>query len=70
MRTFRGQSPHREAMAKLPHWCDEASVAYWRHESQAWPSWEYATDQLVTHGRLSHVSHPSQEQAQGRIVVT
>jgi hypothetical protein len=29
MQAYRVGSPHREAMRKLPHWCDEAAVARW-----------------------------------------
>ena len=39
MKTFRGNSPHREAMQKLAGWCDEASFAHWEQDSTAWPSW-------------------------------
>jgi hypothetical protein len=29
IRTFVPASPHKEAMQKLPHWCDEAAFADW-----------------------------------------
>jgi len=68
MKTFRGNSPHREAMQKLAGWCDEASFAHWEQDSTAWPSWEYASEQLRSSGRLSKVLHPSENHNAGRIV--
>jgi heme-degrading monooxygenase HmoA len=70
MKSFRSQFPHREAMSRLAHWCDEASVAHWVQESQERPSWEQAVDQLLRSGRLSKVAHPSKDQEEGRIIVT
>ena len=69
MKAFRIRSPHREAMPKLAHWCDEASLAHWVQESKEPPSWEQATERLAALGRLSKVSHPSQDQDEGRISI-
>ncbi len=35
-------APRREAMQKLPHWCDEAAFADWEQDTADWPSWETA----------------------------
>ena len=70
MKAFRGRSPHRDAMARLARWCDEASYAHWLEPSDEWPTWEQGAQRLATTGRLSKVDHPSAEQAQGRIVIT
>src|SRR5262245_51846790 len=70
MKAFRAQSPHREAMARLAHWCDEASYAHWLQESSQLPGWEEGAQRLSTTGRLSKVSHPSPDQAAGRIAIT
>ena len=40
IRAFVPASPHREAMQKLPHWCDEAAFADWEQDTADWPSWE------------------------------
>lgn len=67
MKAFRDAPPHREAMRKLRHWCDEAAVGHWIHERDNRPGWEEAAAHLAEHGRLSRVSHPSQAQQAGRI---
>lgn len=69
MKAFRGRSPHREIMAKLPHWCDEAAVGHWIHQGDELPSWEAGVERLAAEGRLSRVLHPSAEQKAGRISV-
>ena len=70
MAVFRGQSPHREAMARLPQWCDEASVAHWIEEAAEWSSWDRAARRLQEQGRLSLVLHPSAAHADGRIDIS
>jgi hypothetical protein len=60
-------SPHKEAMQKLPHWCDEAAFADWEQDTADWPSWETATQKLVATGRLVDVLHPSEQQKAGVI---
>lgn len=70
MRAFRAAAPHKNAMRKLPYWCDEASYAHWEDEAHDLPSWEYATEKLSVGGRLSNVLYPSADHKAGRIVVT
>jgi hypothetical protein len=67
IRTFVPASPHREAMQKLPHWCDEAAFADWEQENADWPSWETAAERLAASGRLVNVLHPSEQHRAGRI---
>ena len=67
MAAFRAASPHREAMAKLAHWCDEAAVGHWQQEGSAMPDWNTAAAQLAAIGRLSRVHQPSHGQRAGRI---
>jgi heme-degrading monooxygenase HmoA len=78
MQAYRVGSPHREAMRKLPHWCDEAAVARWsadaaeapvHSERSALPSWEQGVEGLRRYGRLSKVRHPSAAQASNHINV-
>ena len=67
IRAFVPASPHREAMQKLPHWCDEAAFADWEQDSSDWPSWETASEKLSTAGRLVNVLYPSERQKVGVI---
>jgi hypothetical protein len=70
MRSFVGQSPHREVIPKLSAWCDEASVAHWTQESGSMPEWEAATRVLIESGRLLRVARPSEAHKEGQINVT
>ncbi len=70
MRSFVSGSPHREAMPKLSHWCDEAVVAHWNQEALPQPGWQLATERMLASGRLLHVSHPSDAHRNGRIDVS
>jgi hypothetical protein len=70
MRAFRISPPHRDAMRKLPYWCDEASYAHWDLDGQAVLSWQEAAEKLSASGELSKVLYPSPDQKAGRIVTT
>jgi len=70
MKKFMFTAPHRKAMQRLPHWCDEASFSDWEQATTEWPLWNYATDELRTNGRLAKVLHPSQQQKAGKIVTS
>jgi Domain of unknown function (DUF3291) len=59
MKTFMLAGTHREAMRKLPHWCDEASVVHWNQESGDLPTWPEASARLQNEGRRSKVNQPS-----------
>ena len=67
IREFVPASPHKEAMQKLPHWCDEAAFADWAQDTADWPSWETAREKLAATGRLVAVLHPSQRHRAGVI---
>ena len=67
IRAFVPASPHREAMQKLPDWCDEAAFADWEQDTTDWPSWETASERLAGTGRLVGVLHPSKQQKAGTI---
>jgi hypothetical protein len=67
IRSFVPASPHKEAMQKLPHWCDEAVFADWEQDTADWPPWAAATERLAATGRLVDVLHPSEQQKAGRI---
>lgn len=57
---------HREAMPRLLHWCDEASVASVEIDDTDVSPSEAARTMKCT-GRLSKVRHPSQAQSEKRI---
>jgi hypothetical protein len=65
MRAFMSSGAHREAMPRLQHWCDEASLYQWEQESPVLPDWADAKHRLRTEGRLSAVKHPSPAHAAG-----
>jgi hypothetical protein len=67
IQAFVPASPHKEAMQKLPQWCDEAAFADWQQDTADSPSWETATEKLAATGRLVDVLHPSEQQKTGRI---
>ena len=70
MREFRSMPPHREAMRKLPYWCDEASYAHWDQEGSIMPAWEQATERLAVLGQLPRVLYPSADHQAARVVTT
>jgi hypothetical protein len=66
MHGFRDADPHRTAMKKLLHWCDEASFVHWDSEEGAVPTVTDAHARLVRAGRTSKVNHPSAAHRSGR----
>ncbi len=67
MNAFRITPPHRDAMPKLRHWCDEAAYVHWNQESAELPDWGAAERRLAESGHLSKVNHPSARQQAGRL---
>jgi hypothetical protein len=59
MRAYMHSGAHKQAMPRLLHWCDEASVAHWQQDSSGLPTWEEADRRMRTEGRISKVLHPS-----------
>lgn len=51
--------PHGEAMKRLLHWCDEASVVRWTQENTELPDWREAHRRMQAEGRRSKVRFPS-----------
>jgi hypothetical protein len=62
MKRFRGSLSHRNAMQRLPKWCNEASYHHWVLEDNDFPTWITITEKLFTEGRLSKVRNPSKAQ--------
>lgn len=65
MKAYRGSGAHREAMSKLPNWCDEASVAHWNADTL--PSWVEGWERMQKEGRFTPVKYPSDAQQAKRI---
>jgi hypothetical protein len=63
MRAYMISGAHKQAMPKLLHWCDEASVAHWMQEETELPTWEQADERMRREGRVSKVLHPSDAHA-------
>jgi hypothetical protein len=59
MKSFMLSGVHRQAMRKLPDWCDEAAVVHWTQEGNELPTWAEAAARLQREGRRSKVNHPS-----------
>lgn len=59
MRAYMTNGAHKQAMPKLMHWCDEASVAHWEQAEATLPSWTEADQRMRETGRISKVLHPS-----------
>ena len=59
MRAYMISGAHMQAMPKLLHWCDQASVTHWQTENDVLPSWEEAAQRMRTQGRASKVLHPA-----------
>src|SRR5215467_14065014 len=62
MRGFMQSGVHRQIMARLPEWCDEAALVHWVHDVKERQSWPEAYRRLQAEGRRSRVSHPSDAQ--------
>jgi quinol monooxygenase YgiN len=62
MKEFRNSSSHRNAMQKLPKWCNEASYHHWIQEDMNFPDWKTVSEKLFTEGKLSKVRTPSKSQ--------
>ncbi len=63
MRRYMTSGAHMQAMPKLLHWCDEASVAHWEQQDPALPSWTDADRRMRETGRPSKVRNPSPHHA-------
>jgi hypothetical protein len=63
MRAFMASGDHASAMARLPDWCDEASVAHWGQADAILPSLVEADQRMRQGGRPSRVKHPSPRHA-------
>jgi hypothetical protein len=59
MKNFMLAGPHRRAMSRLAHWCDEASVVHWNQETAVLPEWPEAHRRMMKEGRPPKVNHPS-----------
>ena len=66
MKGFRGSLSHRNAMQRLPKWCDEASYHHWVQEDNEVPSWDTISEKLYSQGKLSKVRHPSKAQVENQ----
>jgi len=58
MRAYMMTGAHKDAMPKLAHWCDEASVVHWEQATGDLPNWTEAEARMRREGRPSKVRHP------------
>jgi len=63
MRAYMLGGSHREAMPRLVHWCDEASVVHWEAPDDTPLSWPEADKRMRESGRASKVRYPSPRHA-------
>jgi hypothetical protein len=63
MRRYMTAGAHKQAMPKLMHWCDEASVVHWQQDHDGLPSWAEADRRMREEGRASKVRNPSDQHA-------
>jgi len=63
MKQYRGADWHQQAMTKLAHWCDEASVVHWTGPQTRVPTAAEAHAHMTSEGRPSRVNHPSPSHA-------
>ena len=63
MRRYMTAGAHKEAMARLLNWCDEASVVHWDQTQAVLPSWTEADQRMRANGRVSKVRNPSPRHA-------
>ncbi len=66
MRAFRDTAPHRKAMPRLLHWCDEASYVHWQQDDASIPTPTAGFERMRDSGKLSKVRHPSAAHAAGK----
>jgi hypothetical protein len=59
MRSFMQSGVHRQIMARLPQWCDEAALVHWVQDGEEPPSWAEAHRCLQHDGRRSRVNDPT-----------
>jgi hypothetical protein len=64
MKAFRAAGAHREAMRRLPHWCDEASVTRWFGPVESMQDWRAAHARMAAQGELTKVRRPSRQHAE------
>ena len=67
LRAFLRAEPHRSAMRRLAHWCDEASVAHWPTDAATLPDLPQVHRWMIERGRPSRVNHPSREHSEMRV---
>ncbi|GGB38365.1 hypothetical protein GCM10011380_29710 [Sphingomonas metalli] len=63
MRGYMASGAHLQAMPRLMHWCDEASVVHWPSEADGLPDWDEIDRRMRAEGRPSKVRHPTPDHA-------
>lgn len=66
MKAYRDSGPHHKVMPLLRNWCNEASVAHWEQPETLLPDWSEAHRRLTSEGRLTPVSHPTEDHTHKR----
>src|SRR5215472_13468305 len=63
MRAFVGSEPHRSILARLDHYCDEATFADWEQDSPDLPDWQTSWQHLTADGKVAELTDPSEANA-------
>lgn len=63
MRAFVAAEPHRATMARLEHWCDEATFTDWEQATADLPDWQTSYRHIVDEGQVATLTQASDAHA-------
>jgi hypothetical protein len=63
MRAFVAAQPHRDTMARLDDWCDEATFTDWEQATADLPDWQTSYRRIVDDGQVATLTNASDAHA-------